>query len=510
MEIDTFNNYEIALKKVARGGFILFFGSIIGKVSGFFRQFIIIRMLSPELYGLFALGLAFYNIIINIGHLGLYHGSQRYIAFFTAAGEHSKVKGTIKNSLKIILCTSIILPSLLIAFSKPLSSFLNKPELHVVLLVFVLGLPLAMFNNIFISFFLGFKRVEITVFLNDILFNIFSILLMFGGLLLWKSVYTPIIALIITIIIVFAITLYFYKKIIISSLKEVTTSHITGELLLFSLPLFFSGISYMILNNTDTLMLSYYMPIDAVGFYNSAFLIMQTMPIFLTSLSTIFMPVLTGFVARKLNREARELYQTVTKWIFLLTFPAILTFFYFPRQILTTLFSAPYGQAGTALAILVAAEFMHTTLGPNGQALIAYGATRAVFIGYGAATVLNIFLNALLIPRMGISGAAAATGMSLVVLNIFWSTFLYAKFKIHPFGRKLLVPLALCLASAAALYLPLRAMVNRAAWLAFACYPIFLVLGVALTFVTRSYSEEDLLVLRAVKARLGRIKRGEA
>jgi O-antigen/teichoic acid export membrane protein len=506
MDIDIQEYYESSLKKVAGGGLLILIGSIAAKIAGFLRQLIIIRMLSPQLYGLFALGLTFFNLMPSIGLLGLYHGSQRYIAYYIAAGDDSKVKGTLRSALTIVFVTSIILPSLLAAFSGPLSSILSKPEFRNVLLVFVLGIPFAMFNSIFTSFFLGFRRADIAVFLGDLLFSALSVILIFLGLLVWKSVYSPVIAMTATTSTVFGTAFYFYTRIIRRPLREVTPARITGELLLLSLPLFFSGISYIILNNTDTLMLGYYMPSEAVGFYNGAFLLMQTMAVFLNSFSVIFMPVLAGLVAKKLQREVRELYQVVTKWIFLLTLPAILTFFFFPRQVLTTLFSAPYGQAGTALAILVAAEFMHTTLGPNEQALIAHGATRAVFAGYGTAAVLNIILNAVLIPRMGISGAAAATGISLVVLNLCFSSVLYFRFKVHPFERRLLVPLVLCLASAAGLYLPMRYLVNRSPWLAFSCYPIFLALGVAFTLVTRSYSEEDLLVWRAIKSRLSGIR----
>lgn len=502
--------YRSSLEKILSGGSLIFGGTVLAKIAGFLRQFIIIRMLAPDQYGLIALGLALLNIAAGLANLGLYQGSQRYIAYFDYVGDKAKVKGIIRSTLNTIALSGIIIFTFLLAFSKPLSNFINKPEFRNVLLIYCFAIPFAMYSRIIASFFFGFRRADIAVFLNDVIFGVLSVLFVYLALLVKRDTNMPVFALLSTNFLLFILSFLFFCKIISPQLKGVEPARITRELLFFSLPLFFSGISYIILNNTDTLMLGYYMPSEAVGFYNSAFLLMQTMAIFLNSFSVIFMPVLTGLVAKKLKGEVRELYQVVTKWIFLFTFPAILTFFLFPRQVLTTLFSASYGQAGTALAILVAAEFMHTTLGPNEQALIAHGATKAVFAGYGTAAVLNIILNALLIPRMGISGAAAATGMSLVILNLCFSTILYFRFKVHPFGRKLLVPLVLCLASAAALYLPLRAMVNRAAWLAFACYPIFLVLGVALTFITKSYSEEDLLVLRAVKARLGRIKGGKA
>ena len=57
-------------------------------------------------------------------------------------------------------------------------------------------------------------------------------------------------------------------------------------------------------------------------------------------------------------------------------------------------------------------------------------------------------------------------------------------------------------ATSGGLYLPLRSMVAHSKWLVLACYPILLIVGVIITLLTRSYSEEDLMVYRAVKSRL--------
>jgi O-antigen/teichoic acid export membrane protein len=52
--------------------------------------------------------------------------------------------------------------------------------------------------------------------------------------------------------------------------------------------------------------------------------------------------------------------------------------------------------------------------------------------------VMNIFFNVLLIPEFNIYGAAMATGISLVFYNIIKTTFIYVKFKIHPFHKNMI------------------------------------------------------------------------
>ncbi|MGQ9758534.1 MAG: flippase [Actinomycetota bacterium] len=484
------------------GGLLIFGGTIFAKVTGFLRQFIIIRMLSPEKYGLFALGLAFMTIAAGLGNLGLYQGSQRYIAYHDSLDQKDKVKGTVHATLRIIAFTGIPLALIIASLSGVISNFLGKPDFRQILILFCLGIPLAMYAHIMVSFFFGFRRADIAVFLNDILFGALSAIFILIGLLIARDTRAAVAALLVSLLVSLAVSIYFYHKTVTPRLKEAAAFPLTGELLLFSLPLFFSGVSYLILNNTDTLMLGYFVSSAEVGFYNAAFLLMAFLPIFLNSFAIIFMPVLAGLVARGAGEESRRLYRAVTKWVFILTIPLIATFFLFPSQVLTLLFPESYAQAGKALAILAAAEFFHTTLGPNEQALIAYGATKIHLVGYTTAAVCNIVLNATLIPRMGITGAAAATGISLVALNLVLSGFLYARFKVHPFGRKNLIPLILTLAAGGALYLPLRSLVSYSKWLALTCYPILLIVGVVITLLAKSYSDEDLIVYRAIKNRL--------
>lgn len=491
------NLYISSIKKVAGGGFLIIFGNIYVKISGFARQFIIIRMLSPEQYGYFALGLSIMIITAGLGNMGLYQGSQRYIAYYNSLKDRDKVRSTIKGTLTIITISGSLLLVTLAIFAGKISNILRKPSFYEVLLIFCLAVPVFMYSQIFVSFFFGFGRPDIAVFLNDFLFGSLSVGFIFIGLLFNRKIEVAAYAFAIAIVIQLLVSLILYWKHISHRLEGAKLYQMTVRLLLFSLPLFFSGVSYLILNNTDTLMLGYFMPSEQVGFYNAAFLLMNFLAIFLNSFAVIFMPVFTGLIARKAEEEARKLYQVVTKWIFVLTIPLVITFFLFPSQVLTLLFPEPYGQAGRALAILAAAEFLHTTLGPNEQALIAYGATKLHFYSYSVAAVINIVLNAILIPRMGITGAAIATGISLVALNVSVSSLLYLRSKIHPFGKENMILLLLLIGACSGLYLPARSIVSHSKWLGLLFYPIFLTIGVSFMFIKRIRSEEDVIVLRA-------------
>ncbi|NJS15844.1 MAG: flippase, partial [Nostocaceae cyanobacterium CSU_2_110] len=69
--------------------------------------------------------------------------------------------------------------------------------------------------------------------------------------------------------------------------------------------------------------------------------------------------------------------------------------------------------------------------------LVMTGNEKVAAVGVMISTGINVSLNALLIPRFGIQGAAFATGTSFVVWNtlLMWET--RRRLRLHPtiFGK---------------------------------------------------------------------------
>lgn len=258
------------------------------------------------------------------------------------------------------------------------------------------------------------------------------------------------------------------------------------------------------MGNTDTVVIGHFMSANQVGFYNAAFLLMTAIPIFYMAVGVMYMPVATSLKATGSHVESLKLYQSSTRWPFIFTLPLFLTFFLFPAQTLSLLFGVRYTGAATALWILSLGAFIGTFLGQNSTALIAYGDTRQVLYASIAAAAIDIILCVLLVPRIGISGAAIANASALGVSNIIYSFVLWIRHKLHPFETKYIVTVLFLMAIGITLYKPLRAAINRADWLVLTIYPLFLVAGLLFIILTRSVTEEDRFLWRIVRDRLRR------
>lgn len=82
------------------------------------------------------------------------------------------------------------------------------------------------------------------------------------------------------------------------------------------------------------------------------------------------------------------------------------------------LFGAEYRAAQTALAIFSLGQLVNAATGPVIIVLMMTGHERAAALSTGAGLALHVLLNALLIPRWSIEGAAVAGGVSVAALNL--------------------------------------------------------------------------------------------
>ncbi|MDN5881412.1 MAG: polysaccharide biosynthesis C-terminal domain-containing protein, partial [Nitrosospira sp.] len=78
------------------------------------------------------------------------------------------------------------------------------------------------------------------------------------------------------------------------------------------------------------------------------------------------------------------------------------------------LFGADFAPAARPMQILAASQLAVVAFGSVGLILNMAGQERRSLVGLAIAVVLNIALNAILIPLYGPEGAAIATGASLV------------------------------------------------------------------------------------------------
>jgi O-antigen/teichoic acid export membrane protein len=128
-------------------------------------------------------------------------------------------------------------------------------------------------------------------------------------------------------------------------------------------------------------------------------------------------PQLSALMSLGQRGRAAELYQTATRSLVLLTFPLYLVLAMFPSVILG-IFGSKYSAGASALAVLCLAMLINLGTGNIVVVLLMGGKSSWCAINAGVAFAVNIALNLLLVPHLGVLGAAIAWSASIVIDNV--------------------------------------------------------------------------------------------
>jgi O-antigen/teichoic acid export membrane protein len=87
------------------------------------------------------------------------------------------------------------------------------------------------------------------------------------------------------------------------------------------------------------------------------------------------------------------------------------------RDVYLGFFGAGFHAGAGALTVLALAQLVNAAAGPAGNVLIMTGHERAAAGGVAVGLLANVALGALLVPPLGVTGGAIASGSSLVLWN---------------------------------------------------------------------------------------------
>jgi len=110
----------------------------------------------------------------------------------------------------------------------------------------------------------------------------------------------------------------------------------------------------------------------------------------------------------------------------LVAFPALLLFIVAPSWVMG-LFGSQFESGWVVLLILAAGQFVNVVTGSVGYLLMMSGHESLMRNNIIFSALLNLALNILCVPTLGIVGAAVATAISLAVMNIVSLWLVYLK-----------------------------------------------------------------------------------
>jgi O-antigen/teichoic acid export membrane protein len=146
-------------------------------------------------------------------------------------------------------------------------------------------------------------------------------------------------------------------------------------------------------------------------------------------------PMFSSLLARGHADRTHNVYQVATSWLISLTWPLFLAALIFAPTILG-LFGSDFTHSASVVAILAVSALVGCGFGSIDILLVMAGKSLWSLWNSGASLATNLALNLILIPSMGLTGAALAWAISRLLSNLLPFLQMNRLLGINPLGRR--------------------------------------------------------------------------
>jgi O-antigen/teichoic acid export membrane protein len=394
-----------------RNTFFSIVSNLLNRLGNTLLLIFILQTLSIDAGGIYDLGISFFFIGSRFAFWGLDHLITREVA-----KDRTRIDQFASNFLfaRIVLALIVIGLTTLIVSVAPYSA-----ETRTVILLMVAGILPENITNLCWGIFAAFEEFYQTTF--GILGSIAAKFL--GGLLLVTSgfgVAGVAGAILVGHVLAAIVNLWLVNRRYVTRWQRPQRAFLQQQLTV-AVPFIFIGMFYILDNRFDKVLLSLLSNTEAVGVYAAATAVIVALNMVAEGYRIAVLPIMTRYRQQNPARVS-ELYQRSIRILLALALPLTVGTLLLTDELIRFIYRQPLPEAVPALRIMVLAlAFMFVNVVQN-RLLIVYDKQAVTARFLLITTLLNLTVNALLIPRLDATGAAIGRAVSVGVLFILNSS----------------------------------------------------------------------------------------
>lgn len=416
------NEYKLFAQRV---GLIGITNLIIG-LSGIILLPILTKTLPIEEYGIWVQIIVTIGLIPAVAALGLPYTLVRFLA---PAKKREEIRECFYSIVFIVLFTSVITFLLLFLFSESIAEALFDDNLTIArtlsLIIFIECL-----NALLLGFFRAYQQIKrYSIF--SLLRTCLQMILVAYFVLSGYGILGAVIGLLISSFVLFLIQAFLIVSEIGITIPKLIRIR---EYLAFGLPLIPTALSHWVVNSSDRYVIGIFLGTAFVGYYSPGYVLGSIISMLLAPL--IFM--LPAVLSKCYDENNVEVVKTVLKYslryFLLLAIPSAFGLSLLSKPLLTILSTPEIALQGYLITPFVALSFLlFGAYAVIAQILTLNKKTKIEGAIWSMAAILNLGLNLIFIPYMGILGAAITTliAFTFTFILIRYYAFKYLTFDIE-------------------------------------------------------------------------------
>lgn len=382
---------------------------ILTAVTGAILTVALARLLGPVTYGLFALTLTVISVFVMTGRLGIGRSAGRYVAQYKESNP-AQLEHIVRSSLLMNLATILIAALAMGLGHRSIARFFGEPGLtpYLILGVFlvVTGAGISFLEKVL----QGFEDITFLAILE--IFGGLSRLVLAIGLVIAGfdaigALWGYLVSGILTGLIGFA---YLYRR--LRSFQKTADTIEPGlrrRIAEYSVPITLTNTAHTLNTKVDTLLVGYFLTPVEVGFYVIASQIVRFVETPMSALGFTLSPTYGAEKAAGNIDRVSRLYEQALVNTLLVYIPAGAGLVVVAGPLIELVFGGDYRGAVIVLQVLGIFVVLKAITKITDNGLDYLGRARERAIASGATSVLNVGLNIVFIPSLGVVGAAVAT-----------------------------------------------------------------------------------------------------
>lgn len=424
-----------------------FAGFLFGQTARFAYNLVVARLLGVDALGTYALAIAVIQIAEVLAVAGLDSGLLRFVSLHR--DDSLRQRAVIGSALKMSITLSLIVALLLLLFSAPISTILNGSSLlRLAICCYAAAIPFNVATLLFGHAMQGFRQLKPKIIATQIVSPFLLLLLT----LLFRYTAGEDAALFFPFALA-GVGAFFWIRPSLSRISgtlpgDILHARTDKVMLAYAIPFMAVSLLSMMSHWLDVMMLGMLTDTATVGLYHPAARTAGLIRSVLLAFAGIAAPMIAELHTGRQNAEIGRIFKMVTRWIVTVVLPPAILFMVLPELVLSVFGARFAAEGAVALLLLTVASFLQASFGLSATVLAMTGHARLSLLNALAALGLQVALNFLLIPKMGLNGAALATLLLFLMLSVLRLVEIRRILKIHPFGKALWKPFTAGLSTA--------------------------------------------------------------
>lgn len=406
----------LGLKQLGKNTSLTLGRQLLTALLGLITVILLARLLGPGGNGIYQMVFLLPTMIVTLSNLGIGPATVYYVA-----RKDYPLKTIISANLilgLIISAIACIIAVILVLF------FGDKifPAIPIrLLLIVILIIPISLLQSYLLTIFQGLQDFKVFNLISIVPQGVILLLVVLGVWILDGGVKAAIAANMLGSIVALSITLYYLKPYL--DFRVIADRGYIFNALNYGIKAHLSNIMAFLNERLDMFLVNGFLNPAAVGIYSIAVQIVEKLWMLSQSVSTVILPRISELKDEEEIRK--QLTPLISRWVLMTTLVLSVLLAFIAPYLIPLLFGKGFVNSGTALQIMLPGIVLGSASRVLSNDFAARG--RPEINTYLAIITLSINVagNLIMIPKMGINGAALATTISYVV-NAFLKITIYS------------------------------------------------------------------------------------